>query len=63
MICTLRRELIDIGTDTVNDAYGADPDLDADALIETSEQRLFDLAVSGASGDAGFPDVREHTRR
>jgi len=49
----LRRQLIDIGTDTVNDAYGADPDLDADALIESSEQRLFDLAVSGI-GDSGF---------
>ena len=49
----IRRQLIEIGTDTVNDAYGADPDLDAEVLIETSEQRLFELAETGKV-DGGF---------
>jgi len=49
----LRRELIDIGTETVNGAYGADPETDAEGLIEDAEQRLFDLAVTG-SAEGGF---------
>ncbi len=49
----IRRQLIEIGADTVNDAYSADPDLDADTLIERSEQKLFDLAVTG-NVEGGF---------
>lgn len=49
----LRRQLIEIGTDTVNEAYGADPDLEAADLIEGAEQKLFDLAVTG-SAEGGF---------
>ena len=30
----IRRQLIEIGTDTVNEAYGADPDLDGEVLIK-----------------------------
>lgn len=49
----LRRQLIQIGTETVNDAFGADPDVDAEVLIEDSEQKLFELAVAGG-GESGF---------
>jgi replicative DNA helicase len=43
----LRRQLITIGEDTVNDAYNHDLDLPAAAQIEQAEKKLFDLAVSG----------------
>ncbi|MGZ0189759.1 MAG: DnaB-like helicase N-terminal domain-containing protein, partial [Alphaproteobacteria bacterium] len=49
----LRRSLIDIGTDTVNGAYIADADVDAEDLIEETEQKLFDLAETG-NVDSGF---------
>lgn len=49
----LRRQLIDIGTDTVNAAFGADPEMDAEGLIEETEQKLFDLAETG-SVEQGF---------
>ena len=49
----LRRQLIDIGTGTVNGAYSADPEMDAEGLIEDAEQKLFDLAVSG-NVESGF---------
>jgi replicative DNA helicase len=49
----LRRSLIDIGTDTVNGAYIADADIDAEDLIEETEQKLFDLAETG-NVDSGF---------
>ncbi len=48
----LRRELITIGEDMVNDAFVADIDETASTQIEISEQRLFDLASSG-SADGG----------
>ncbi len=43
----LRRQLITIGEDTVNDAYNYDLDLTAAAQIEQAEKKLFDLAISG----------------
>jgi replicative DNA helicase len=43
----LRRQLIGIGEDTVNDAYNHDLDRPASAQIEQAEKKLFDLAVSG----------------
>src|ERR1700738_1125071 len=43
----LRRQLISIGEDTVNDAYAHDLERDARSQIEQTEKRLFDLAVSG----------------
>jgi len=43
----LRRQLINIGEDTVNDAYNHDLDRAAAAQIEQAEKRLFDLAESG----------------
>lgn len=49
----LRRELIDIGTDVVNEAYAFDVDSDANAKIESAEQKLFDLAEKGQA-EGGF---------
>ncbi|MBM3564863.1 MAG: replicative DNA helicase [Alphaproteobacteria bacterium] len=43
----LRRQLIGIGEDMVNDAFGADVDRTAPTQIETAEQRLYDLAAKG----------------
>jgi replicative DNA helicase len=49
----LRRELIGIGEDMVNAAFDAHIDESAKEQIESSEQRLFDLASSGAA-EGGF---------
>ncbi len=43
----LRRQLIALGTEIVNDAYIHDPDVTAVNQIEGSEMRLFNLAESG----------------
>jgi replicative DNA helicase len=43
----LRRQLIAIGEDTVNDAFQHDLDRQASTQIETAEKRLFDLAETG----------------
>lgn len=49
----LRRQLIDLGETVVNNAFGAEPELDGIKQIETAEQALFDLATDGGSG-GGF---------
>lgn len=49
----LRRELIALGEDMVNEAFESSPDETANDQIETSEHRLFELASSG-SVDGGF---------
>ena len=49
----LRRELIELGTDVVNEAFDAEPDVSATAQIEGAEQKLYDLATVG-DYDAGF---------
>ena len=49
----LRRQLIDIGETVVNNAFGADPELDGPKQIEAAEQALFELATDGGS-DGGF---------
>ncbi len=43
----LRRQLIELGEDVVNDAYAPEIDSPASAQIETAEQRLYDLSNSG----------------
>ncbi|MBB4264654.1 replicative DNA helicase [Roseospira visakhapatnamensis] len=43
----LRRQLIALGTDMVNEAHDNDIDINATDQIETSEQRLYDLATTG----------------
>jgi len=49
----IRRQLIDIGETTVNNAFGAEPELDGAGQIEFAEQALFDLATARGS-DGGF---------
>ncbi|MDD3030388.1 MAG: replicative DNA helicase [Alphaproteobacteria bacterium] len=49
----LRRELIALGTDVVNDAFQQDLDKPATSQIETAEAKLFELARTGES-DRGF---------
>lgn len=46
----LRRQLIAIGEDVVNDAFRHELDRDATAQIEAAEKALFDLAEGGESG-------------
>ena len=49
----LRRQLIDVGETVVNNAFGAEPELDGKLQIEAAEQALFQLATDGGS-DGGF---------
>jgi len=49
----LRRQLIDIGETVVNNAFGADAELDGAQQIEAAEQSLFQLATDGGSS-GGF---------
>ena len=50
----LRRQLIDIGEVVVNNAFGADAELDGPAQIEAAEQSLFQLATEGGDGGGGL---------
>ncbi len=43
----LRRELIELGEEVVNDAFGQDLEVTATDQIETAEQKLYSLAESG----------------
>ncbi len=49
----MRRQLIDIGEVVVNNAFGAEPELDGEKQVEAAEQALFDLAARGGA-DRGF---------
>src|SRR5215470_10821523 len=49
----LRRQLIDIGETVVNNAFGADAELDGARQIEAAEHSLFQLATDGAAS-GGF---------
>jgi replicative DNA helicase len=55
----IRRELIDLGEEVVNDAYGFDPDEPATEQIENAEQKLYSLSETGRSetGLRGFGDA------
>ncbi|MEQ9125548.1 MAG: DnaB-like helicase C-terminal domain-containing protein, partial [Alphaproteobacteria bacterium] len=54
----LRRELIALGTDVVNQAYSHDPDESATRQIEGAEQYLYDLATNG-DYEGGFQSFAE----
>ena len=50
----LRRQLIEVGETVVNNAFGAEPELDGLGQVELlAEQSLFDLAARGPN-DGGF---------
>ncbi len=51
----LRRQLIDIGETVVNNAFGAEPELDGQAQIEVAEHSLFQLATDGAASGGFIP--------
>ena len=50
----LRRQLIDIGETVVNNAFGAEPELDGSGQVEAAEQALFDLAAARRQRAGGF---------
>lgn len=54
----LRRELITLGEQIVNDAYDGDIDHEANAQIEGAEQQLYDLATTG-DFDGGFQTFKQ----
>jgi replicative DNA helicase len=60
--CWLRRQLVDVGEELVNRAFGAEPELDARQQIEATEQRLFDLASEGRAegGPISFSHALTH---
>ena len=49
----IRRQLIDIGEIVVNNAFGAEPELNGSGQIEHAESQLFGLSTQGGS-DGGF---------
>ncbi len=57
----IRRELIDVGETVVNNAFGADAELDGPSQIEAAEQRLFDLATEGGGTGGMIPFERALT--
>jgi replicative DNA helicase len=50
--CWIRRQLIDLGETVVNNAFGAQAELDGKEQIEAAEQTLFELA-SEKAGEGG----------
>ncbi len=54
----MRRQLIDIGEVVVNNAFGAEPELDGEKQVEAAEQALFDLAAKGGV-DRGFATFKD----
>jgi replicative DNA helicase len=46
----VRRQLIEIGETVVNNAFGAEAELDGTQQVELAEQSLFNLTTEGASG-------------
>ena len=54
----LKRELINLGEDVVNRAYGAEVEERATDQIEFAEQNLYDLATSG-NYEGGFQPFKE----
>ncbi len=51
----LRRQLIDVGEEVVNNAFGADPELAGVHQVEAAEQRLFELADLGGAESRMVP--------
>ncbi len=49
----LRRQLIEVGEQVVNNAFGAEPELDGRGQIELAESELFKLATEGGA-NGGF---------
>ena len=56
----LRRRLIEVGEDCVNDAHDARPDSTAEDALERAERRLFNLAETGQQA-RGFSSLGQAT--
>jgi replicative DNA helicase len=54
----IRREVIGIGEDMVNEAFEPDLSLDGTELVQRAEQRLFDLATQGQA-EGGFQPFKK----
>lgn len=54
----LRRELITLGENIVNDAFDNDVDIEAKSQIEVAEKQLYDLATTGEF-DGGFQPFKQ----
>src|SRR3954451_15915333 len=54
----LRRQLIDLGEVVVNNAFGANAELDGPQQIEVAEQALFELAADGGATGGFIPVER-----
>jgi replicative DNA helicase len=54
----IRRELIAIGRDVVNDAFEQDIDTDSESCLQSAEKRLYDLAETGGN-TGGFITMKE----
>jgi len=54
----IRRELIAIGRDVVNEAYEQDIDVNSDDCLQMAEKRLYDLAESG-DNSGGFITMKD----
>lgn len=57
----MRRELITIGNDLVNEAFEHDVDMNAQDCLETAEARLFEMGENGGSSEGGFVTMRDAT--
>jgi replicative DNA helicase len=59
----LRRKLIDVGTDLINDSYLTDEENKSIKLIEKAEQNLFNLTQSNEvnNGPKGFEEIMHQT--
>lgn len=56
--CFIRRELISVGRDVVNNAFEQDIDGSATDCLEVAEKRLYDLAETG-DNSGGFVTLKE----
>ena len=55
----VRRELIAIGRDVVNEAFEQDIDVEAEDCLQLAEKRLYDLAEAGESTGGGFVTLKD----
>lgn len=55
----IRRELIAIGRDVVNDAFEQDIDTDSQTALEGAEKKLYNLAEQGGNNAGGFMTMKD----
>lgn len=53
----LRRRLINVGEDIVNNAYQKEIEVSASEQVELAEQELFNLSNEGSQGNGGFQNL------